>query len=143
MPSLCDVSFLLPLCNGRHEHHAVATAHLEETRIAGDFVICRLAALGLMRLLNNPMVMGQDACMGERAWVVYDRMMSDPRFVFRPEPPTLETRLREFTCGFSFSPKLWQDAYLAAFAREAGLRMVTFDKGFRQFEGLDCSVLTA
>lgn len=32
------------------------------------------------------------------------------------------------------SPKLWMDAYLAAFAISADLRLVTTDKDFRQFE---------
>jgi predicted nucleic acid-binding protein len=33
---------------------------------------------------------------------------------------------------------LLTDAYLAAFAESAGLRMVTFDKDFERFDGLDC-----
>jgi predicted nucleic acid-binding protein len=33
------------------------------------------------------------------------------------------------------------DAYLAAFARTAGYRLVTTDVAFRQFPGLDVQVL--
>jgi predicted nucleic acid-binding protein len=36
---------------------------------------------------------------------------------------------------------LWQDAYLAAFARAAKLHLVTFDGGFRQYEGLRLTLL--
>jgi predicted nucleic acid-binding protein len=68
-------------------------------------------------------------------------MMSDDRFMFQNEPAGVEARLRELTRGFRFSPKLWQDACLAAFAVEAKLRMVTFDGGFTKFKGLDCMVL--
>ena len=39
------------------------------------------------------------------------------------------------------SPKLWMDAYLAAFALTGGYRMVTTDTAFRQFQGLDVLVL--
>ena len=38
------------------------------------------------------------------------------------------------------SPKLWMDAYLAAFAIESGQQLVTTDTGFRQFKGLDATV---
>ena len=36
---------------------------------------------------------------------------------------------------------LWTDAYLAAFAKCAELRLVTFDKGFTRFPGLDALIL--
>ncbi len=41
------------------------------------------------------------------------------------------------------SPKLWMDAYLAAFAISGNLRFVTNDKAFRHFEpqGLDLQLL--
>jgi hypothetical protein len=39
------------------------------------------------------------------------------------------------------SPKLWMDAYLAAFARAAGYTLVTTDAAFRQFEGVDILLL--
>ena len=42
----------------------------------------------------------------------------------------------------SFSPKVWNDAYLAAFAIEAGLQLITTDGDFRVFPGLQYSVLT-
>jgi predicted nucleic acid-binding protein len=80
-------------------------------------------------------------CTTDQAWQVYDMMISDDRFAFQAEPADMETRLRELTQGFPFSPKLWQDAYLAAFAMRAGFRLVTFDGGFRKFTGLDSLVL--
>jgi hypothetical protein len=107
----------------------------------GRFVVCRHSQLGLLRLLSNPVVMRGRACATDEAWRVYDTLMSDDRFVFREEPASVEARLREYTRGFPFSPKLWQDAYLAAFTFEAGLRLVTFDGGFQKFRGLDCPVL--
>jgi predicted nucleic acid-binding protein len=39
------------------------------------------------------------------------------------------------------SPKLWMDAYLAAFALAGRYSMVTTDAAFRQFRGLDLLVL--
>jgi predicted nucleic acid-binding protein len=39
------------------------------------------------------------------------------------------------------SPKLWMDAYLAAFALAGRYAMVTTDAAFRQFRGLDLLIL--
>lgn len=44
--------------------------------------------------------------------------------------------------GIAASPKLWMDAYLAAFARSAGYTLVTTDAAFTQFADLDLRLLT-
>ncbi len=141
MPSLCDVSFLLPLCYAQHEHHLVAKSDLETVSSKGELAVCRNSQLGLLRLLSNRVVMQSSVCTTDQAWSVYDTLMSDDRFCFQGEPTGVETKLRELTRGLPFSPKLWQDAYLAAFAVRAGMRLVTFDAGFRRFKGLECSIL--
>jgi len=99
--------------------------------------------MGLLRLLTNQAVMGPDACTTKRAWEVNDALLADPRFQFQQEPAGLEASLRAFTKGFGYSSKLWQDAYLAAFAVSSALRLVSFDRGFRKFAGLECEVLEA
>lgn len=143
MPALCDVSFLLPLCYGRHVHHAAARQWVDGSFAAASLVICRVSQLGFLRLLTNPAVMTSDVCSTRQAWRLHDRLMSDVRFVFHDEPAGLERHLRQMTHGFSFSPKLWQDAYLAAFARAAGLALATFDRGFQQFPRLKVVLLPA
>lgn len=52
------------------------------------------------------------------------------------DPLWKELALRE-----TASPKLWMDAYLAAFAIAGRFRMVTTDAAFRQFRGLDLLLL--
>ena len=141
MASLCDVNFLLPLCNEQHEHHTVAKTRLTATSGAGQLVVCRTSQLGLLRLLSNPAAMKENVCTTDETWQVLDTLMADDRFLYRDEPAGLEAKLREFTRGFSFSPKLWQDAYLAAFAVNAGLGFVTFDRGFYKFAGLRPEIL--
>lgn len=143
MPSLCDVNFLLPLCHEVHEHHSIAKGRLASVSAAGEFVVCRTSQLGLLRLLSTPAAMKESVCTTAAAWRVHDTLMADPRFEFRDGPAGLQARLREFTRGFPFSPKLWQDAYLAAFAVTAGLGLVTFDQGFGKFPGLQAEILSA
>ena len=57
------------------------------------------------------------------------------------EPADLDTAFEQFTIGRAFTPRLWTDAYLAAYAHAGGMTMVTLDQGFRSFPGLACEVL--
>jgi len=140
MPSLCDVNLLLAVCYDRHIHHPAALAWLEQQDEL-SLVICRQTQLGLLRLLTNVSVMGAEVCAFPQAWEIYETLMSDERFDFYAEPLGLEPYLRKYTQADRVSPKLWQDAYLAAFARAAKLHLATFDAGFRQFESLRLTLL--
>jgi len=141
MHALADVSFLLPLCYGVHEHHDAARNWLESIPEDSEMLVCRSAQLGLLRLLSNPAVMGSHVCATDAAWKLNDRLFGDPRFCLESEPLALEIELRRLTKGFPYSPKLWQDAYLGAFAVAANLTLVTFDQGFRKFRGLRSLIL--
>lgn len=140
MPALCDVNILLALCYEGHVHHPHALNWFAQQDDL-DVVLCRQVQLGLLRLLSNSAVMGEDVCTLDQAWSVYDLMVSDARFEFRAEPEGVEPFLRQYSAAGQASPKLWQDAYLAAFARSGKLRLVTFDQGFRQFDDLQLILL--
>ena len=43
--------------------------------------------------------------------------------------------------GNSFSPKIWNDAYLATFAVCGELKLVTFDGGFKNYSEIDLELL--
>ncbi|MBL9181855.1 MAG: PIN domain-containing protein [Verrucomicrobiaceae bacterium] len=141
MRALADVSWLLPLCYGGHEHHAAALRWLDGISAGDRVVVCRTAQMGLLRLLSNPAVMGADVCPSDAAWKLNDRIFTDRRFTFEDEPAGLEGELRRLTRGFPYSPKFWQDAYLAAFAVASDLSLITFDQGFRKFQRLRSVVL--
>jgi hypothetical protein len=61
------------------------------------------------------------------AWRAYDALFSDPKVAFIDEPAGTEARWRFLTQLTTFTPKVWNDAYLAAFEELTGLEMVTFD----------------
>lgn len=65
MGTLAEVSWLLPLCYGGHEHHEAARQWSEALPGGDGVAVCRLAQLGLLRLLSNPSVMGADVCATE------------------------------------------------------------------------------
>jgi len=59
-----------------------------------------------------------------------------------PEPPLLDSVLPTLLVHPMPAEKLVTDAYLAAFAIAASRRLVTFDKDFRQFRGLELELLS-
>ena len=84
--------------------------------------------------------MGRDVLTMASAWEVYDHCCADERIAFLAEPEALDTGLRRFSSSRRASPKLWADAYLAAFANTAGLKLVTFDRAFRT-KPVNCEIL--
>lgn len=123
-----------------HRHHAQAAAWFDKRPIA-SCNFCRMTQQGYLRLISNAKVFGSDAKSLPMAWKTYDAWMSDERVVFRTEPQTIEAEWRTLTGKKQFSAKIWNDAFLAAFAKEGGLDLVTFDKGFRRYKGLSLTLL--
>jgi len=141
VPALCDVNVLLALVTDRHALHGVSVRWSEGVPTGGA-VLCRVSQMGLLRLLNNPAVMEEDVLDTADCWALWRRLLEDERFRFvAEEPPGLDAAFERFTSGRAFSPRLWTDAYLAAYAHAAGLTLVTLDHGFRAFPGLACDVL--
>jgi toxin-antitoxin system PIN domain toxin len=140
MPTLVDVNLLLAVSYEGHAHHVPALAWLNEQG-TGQIVLCRSTQLSLLRLLCNRSVMAENVCSMDRAWAVYEVIHEDDRFRFYAESEGLETVLRKFTQSAQPSPKLWQDAYLAAFAVSSNIHLTTFDKGFQQYNGLQLTLL--
>jgi predicted nucleic acid-binding protein len=87
--------------------------------------------MGLLRLLTNKSVMGADVLSSREAWRTYRTILSDERIQYAPEPFSLEPEWRRMTAQDRPMPKIWTDAYLAAFARTGGMQLVTLDRAAR------------
>ena len=140
--SFPDVNVWLALASDRHTHHSMADDWFKAC--AGSIFFCRMTQLGLLRLLTNPSVMGNDVCSQDGAWAVHLRFRLDSRVQFHPEPHAAEIDRFLIQYGRHHNPsaKLWNDAYLAAFARCAGLTLITFDRGFQKMRHLEAKVLS-
>jgi toxin-antitoxin system PIN domain toxin len=138
---LPDVNVWLALASGRHVHNQAAAEWFSDVG-DGQAVFCRVAQMGLLRLLTNSRVMSVDVLNATKAWQVYVRLTEDPRIRFSTEPPGLEAIWRQLTEDPRILPGMWTDAYLQAFARLRDLSVVTFDKGFRRFADPEPVVLT-
>jgi len=89
----------------------------------------------------NRAVMKSDVQTLIGAWDTYDALLQDDRFTFAGEPDGVDVILRTLTALDLPALQLWQDAYLASFAIASNMQLVTFDRGFRQFKGLNLVLL--
>jgi|ERR1700685_752451 len=130
---LPDVNVWLALASRRHVHASICSTWAKSIQ-ADEIVFCRVTQMGLLRLLTHESVMGGDVLSSREAWRVYRTMLADERIQFAPEPFALEEEWRKIKMQDRAAPKIWTDAYLIAFARAAGMRLVTLDRGVASME---------
>jgi uncharacterized protein len=142
---LCDSNVWVALALSAHVHHGVARAWLDTVDEQGSVLFCRQTQQTFLRLLTNEAVLapyGNPPLTNTAASRAFEALVADDRIMLRAdEPPGLEASWKGFAARDTASPKLWMDAYLAAFAVSDGCRLVTTDAAFRQFDGLDLLVL--
>ena len=100
-----------------------------------------MVQLGLLRLLGNHMVMGPGALSAAKAWSRVEELLEDERVEFVAESPTLDSVLPGLLDHPVPASHLITDAYLAAFAISANRALITLDRSFRRFRGLQVRFL--
>jgi predicted nucleic acid-binding protein len=106
-----------------------------ERRRSPQLFFCRVTPMGLLRLLTSEAVMGSDVLSSRDAWRTYRAILADERIQFAIEPFALEHEWRKLTVQDRPTPKIWTDAYLAAFARAGGMQLVTLDRAVLSMAG--------
>ncbi len=154
---LPDVNIWLALAQPDHTHHSAAQDYWRETmqrltqeaaiespsRQAQKMYFCRTTMLGLVRVLcQSERAKGRQVEM-HQAMAAYQRFMDIEEVAFLQEPWLgVDATL---TMLLNVHPKLplrlSTDVYLAALAQTTGLRLVSFDRDYLRFEGLDCLIL--
>jgi hypothetical protein len=123
---LLDVGVWLAAAWGRHMHHPVAAEWINGQ--TDDLLFCRVTQMGLLRLLSNPGIMGEDAIDRSAAWRIFDQLWADERVLWADEPEDLDAVWRAISARDDKSHKLWTDDYLAAFAQTSGATLATLDR---------------
>lgn len=143
MRHLCDSNVFLAIAVGQHAHHALASAWFGALAEADTALFCRATRISFLRLLTQKIAPDYVPLTKREAWNALDQLMEDDAAGFAAEPEGLDRVWRHLAEIDTPSPKVWMDAYLAAFAIAAGMRLVTLDKDFRNFEpaGLDLLLL--
>lgn len=142
MKFLADVNVVFPLLVSRHQQRDAALKWFDSAA-AGDMALCRLTRLGALRLLCTAQVMGPDVLQPEAAIEALEVLEADERVVLLHEPDGLDVTLKTLVAACATTPNLWTDAYLAAFATVAGLKLVSFDRGFSKFTDFDFLLLAS
>ena len=142
--TLVDTSVWVALIVDNHQFNAVTRAWLAEREQSATAAFCRAIQQSLLRLLTTAAVFPphERPMTNAQAWAAYHALVADERVSFAEEPAGVEAVWERLASRRRASPKLWMDAYLAAFAIAGGYQFVTTDRGFRQHEGLDLLVLT-
>jgi toxin-antitoxin system PIN domain toxin len=135
MIDLPDINVWLALVDENHMHHVAALDYWNQA-CADQMGFCRVTMLGFMRLCTQPRVLSRTLSNPE-VWDIYQRYLATPNLVFLAEPSNLEPHLRALTRDTSLPNRCWTDAYLAAYTLATPARLVSFDRDFQRFEGLD------
>ena len=146
--TLFDTNVWLAAVFASHPFHKLAQQALQRATPANPAVFCRSTEQSFLRLASTPALLkvyGAPGMTNSDAWVALDAFQALPQVCTRQEAPGLVAIWRKLASADAASPKLWMDAYLAAFAIGGGLRIVTLDSDFKNFvaNGLDLALITA
>ena len=145
---LLDTGLWVGLAFGSHPQHRLAREVFEAADSERPVAFCRATQNRFLRLLTTPAIQalyGGPAVTNAQAWAKSQELLALPQVVWLAEPVALESEWKRCACVATASPKVWMDAYLAAFAIAGGLELVTFDRDFTHFtrHGLRLRLLEA
>jgi hypothetical protein len=129
---LIDINVWLAFSWNRHAHHSTAHVWLRQRKLDNSrLLFCRVTQLGLLRLLANKAILGDEALTMSEAFAVFDQWMADPRCEFSAEAADLDLPLRTIAGAFpqKGATKALMDSYLIAFAFIERSTLVTMDQG--------------
>ena len=132
--SLLDTNVWVSLAIDRHEHHLLALDWFDKASGDASACFCRMTQNSFLRLLTLKALFEEDTMTNNQAITAYRRLRQDPRVGSLREPEGLESEWFALAALRTPAPKRWMDAYLCAFARSVGANLVTFDRGYLQFE---------
>ena len=129
-----------------HPCHRSAQQALHETTPARPAVFCRSTHQSFLRLASTPALLktyGAAAMTNHDALVALEALLALPQVCERKEHTGIVALWHRLAARNTASPKVWMDAYLAAFAISGGLRLVTLDHDFKSYkkQGLDLRLL--
>ncbi len=145
--SLFDTSVWLAAVFPTHPLHAPARDCLLRCTAATPAAFCRSTQQSFLRLASTPALLkayGATGMTNRDATAALVALMALPQVCEREEPPGCFALWQQLAARDTASPKVWMDAYLAAFAICGGLVMVSLDHDFRNFvpHGLELSLVS-
>lgn len=137
MRHLCDANVWVALSLENHGARPRCLEWYGTLRNSDTLAFCRFSQQSYLRLLTTKAFTGDEVRTNRQALAAYRQLWESPHVDWLEEPEELENLWFKYADLSSSSPKIWMDAYLAAFAVLSNSQLVTFDKGFRVYKGLD------
>jgi len=147
MTQLLDTNVWLALALDEHPGHRTAQNwFMDQSPERESLIFCRSTEQSLLRLLSSEKIlnaMGSQTLSNKQAINAVKKIQKHPSVATKAESINVRSLWLRLASRSTPSPKLWMDAYLAAFAIAGDHKMVTFDKAFRQFQthGLELELL--
>lgn len=119
-----------------HPFHAKAHTEFAQASAADSACFCRATQLSFLRLISTPAIQqnyGAHGLTNADALKIVACHLALPSVRMMDEAPGTEPLWRRLARLNTPSPKVWMDAYLAAFAISGRLRFVTTDKDFKRY----------
>ncbi len=144
--SLFDTNVWLAAVFTSHAYHQTARKQLQQATADEPALFCRATQQSFLRLASTPALLkayGATGLTNRDALVTMDALLALPQVRERDEPPGTPALWHRLASLDTASPKVWMDAYLAAFAISGSMRMVTLDQDFKNFaaHGLDLMLI--
>ncbi len=129
-----------------HPLHVKAKQILNSFSAQEPGAFCRATQQSFLRLLSTESVFkyyGATHFGNRQALAVMHAYLALPRIVFENEPTNVSECWHQLASIETASPKVWMDAYLAAFAICAAIPLITFDRDFKKYrsDGLNLVLL--
>ena len=134
---LFDSSAWMALVFEAHPAHAAVLRTFREASQRRPACFCRSTQQSFLRLLSTPVVQrayGVSGMTNAAALRAYEDLIAHPAIAYREEPLELSAIWPRIAGQSMSSPKIWMDAYLAAFAIAGDLVLVTTDHDFAAYE---------
>ena len=132
---LPDLNVWLALVTPNHFHHQQALNYWEQ-QAAEQVHFCTVTALGLVRLLSQPKLMGPAVKTTHEASALLQALCQQPGVSLTIPASGGWDVFHQLMREGKFSARLCTDAYLAALAISNGWRLVGFDRDLRRFADL-------
>ena len=131
--SLFDANVWVAVTFPVHPLHLRALAALEAATETSRAIFCRTTQNSFLRLATTPKLLRQyhaEKTTNRDALTALGSLLSRPVVKEMDEPAGTAALWQRMAALDSASPKVWMDAYLAAFAIAGGWSLVTLDKDF-------------
>ena len=133
---LPDLNVWLAMASPIHKNHSSAVQYWEE-QASQQVLFCTVTALGLVRLVMQPKVMGDAALTAAEASTLLETFVQQPGVCHAQPSSEGWDVFHGLMRQAEISPRLCTDAHVAALAITNQWRLVSFDRDFQLFSGLN------